>query len=268
MRTTTYEHPEYGAVSIENGWVPAPGYALRRRRVLDTLSRMPRGRLLDAGCGAGAMLRDYLALGFAPSGLELGEQAREIARRICAEHPEIGVHGEPSADWSQRFDYIVSFEVLEHIEDDLGALRQWCQWLKPNGRVVISVPAGPQRWNASDVWAGHYRRYTRETLTELLNGAGLAVDTLQTYGFPLVNVIQPVRALHQGRQLRKRGELAQDKDHGSSQSGIERGLETRLFPLQASWVGTRVMRTCCWLQDRFADTELGPGYFVTAHRSG
>lgn len=267
MNPHTHNHPDFGTVSIDNGWVPAPGYVLRRSRVLRSLAPLPRGTLLDVGCGAGALIRDLQGLGFSCTGLEMGEAARAVARNICADQPQIQILETPGSDWAKRFDYVVSFEVLEHIEDHERALATWCGWLKPGGRILLSVPAGPERWNASDVWAGHYRRYTRDMLLALANQAGLAVDTLQTYGFPLGNVIEPIRALHHKQQLRQRRDAAGDKYLGSTQSGIERGLETRLFPLQSSWLGVRMMRLFCQLQDVFAETERGTGYFLIARRS-
>jgi SAM-dependent methyltransferase len=263
MDRTTYDHPAFGTVSLQNGWVPAPGYVLRRHRVLKTLAGLPRGKLIDVGCGAGALVRDLQGMGFACTGLETGPGAHEIARRICADRAGLEIYS-AAQNWSREFDYVVSFEVLEHIEDDADALRQWMGWLRPGGRVLISVPAGPERWNASDVWAGHYRRYTRESLGRLLSEAGLVIDTFQTYGFPLANVLEPIRAMHHARQLRRRGTAADDKHESSAQSGVERGLEARVFPLQSSWLGVQALRICCELQELFASTDLGTGFFVTA----
>jgi SAM-dependent methyltransferase len=264
MNRRTHDHEYFGTVSIENGWVPAPGYVLRRQRILATLGPMRRGRLVEVGCGAGALVRDLHAMGFACSALEMGEQAREIAKRICADRPGLEIHAAPRPDWAGGFEYVLAFEVLEHIEDDRSAVKQWASWLAPRGKLILSVPAHPERWNVSDVWAGHFRRYTRASLEAVLAQAGLSVEHFETYGFPLINLIEPVRALHHGRQLRRRGKLADDKHEGSVHSGIDRTLETRLYPLQSSPVGVGILKLCARLQEMFSERELGTGYLVTA----
>jgi len=266
MRTDTFEHPVFGTVSLANGWVPAPGYALRRDRILALLRGLPRGRLLEVGCGAGALTRDLSTAGFECTGLELGEAAREVARKICADRPNVEIHGSWSDAWQGAFDYVAAFEVLEHIDDHESTARQWAGWLKPTGKLLISVPAHPSHWDASDVWAGHFRRYTRESLKQVLEQAGLAIEYLETWGFPLANAIAPVRALANARRLRERGEAASDKHHGSVNSGIERGIEARLFPLQASWLGVKMMLACFGIQKAFSTTELGTGYLAVASR--
>ncbi|HEV8550344.1 MAG TPA: class I SAM-dependent methyltransferase [Polyangiaceae bacterium] len=267
MNEKTHEHPLYGAVSRENGWVPAPGYVLRRDRVLDVFRGLARGRLLEVGCGAGALLRDLEQMGFACTGLELGARARTIARAICGDRPGIVLVDAPAPDWNASFDYVAAFEVLEHIEDDAAALGEWHDWLAGGGKLLLSVPAGPERWNASDVWAGHFRRYTRSTLTRVLREAGFELEHFETYGFPLSNWIEPVRALHHARVLAARGAEAGDKHAGTIESGIERTLEGRLYPLQASWLGTSILRAACKLQRAFAHRELGTGYLVVARRA-
>ena len=267
MKQQTHDHEYFGTVSIENGWVPPPSYVLRRQRIMATLGPMPRGKLLEVGCGAGALVRDLHAMGFACTAMELGEKAREIARRICADRPGLEIHAEPRPEWAEAFDYVVAFEVLEHIEDDFAAVKQWSSWLKPSGRLIVSVPAHPRRWSVSDVWAGHFRRYTRASLQAVIEQAGgLQVRTFESYGFPLSNLIEPIRALHHGRQLRQRGKAAADKHQGTVHSGIERTLETRLYPLQASLLGVGILRLCGRLQEIFKDRELGTGYLVTAPR--
>jgi SAM-dependent methyltransferase len=229
------------------------------------LRERPRGRLLEIGCGAGALIRDLNGAGFECIGLELGEAAREVACRICADR-NVEIHGTASAAWQGSFDYVAAFEVLEHIDDHEATARAWRDWLKPSGKLLISVPAHPKKWDASDVWAGHFRRYTRESLTEVLAQAGLAIEYLETWGFPLANAIAPVRALANARRLRARGDSATDKHHGSVNSGIERGVEAKLFPLQASWLGVKVMQACFGVQKAFSHTELGTGYLAVASR--
>ena len=62
------------------GWVPAPRYVLRRYCALKLARRLPRGRFLELGCGAGDLMVHLAALGYSGVGVELSEQARREAR--------------------------------------------------------------------------------------------------------------------------------------------------------------------------------------------
>ena len=254
-------HPVFGISAPEREWVPALRYALRRERVLALAGRLPRGRLLEVGCGAGALLHDLAERGFACEGLETSEEALELARFVNRDRPDVAIHAAPQPDWAGRFDALVSLEVLEHIEDDAAALAEWRGWLRPQGKLLLSVPARPELWNASDVWVGHCRRYDRAGLLRLLDRAGFEVERAECYGYPLSNWTERVRAWVHGRRLRAAGVPA-----GTARSGIERGIEARLYPLQASRLGTSLFRAGCRLQERYLDRELGTGHLVLAAR--
>jgi len=75
-------------------------------------------------------------------------------------------------------DVVVLLNVLEHIEDDVGAVRQLARILKPGGAVVIEVPAGPHLYDVYDKVLMHYRRYRLSGLKRLLRAAGLSPSAL------------------------------------------------------------------------------------------
>ena len=82
------------------------------------------------------------------------------------------------ADARQRpydleFDVVGAFDVLEHIAEDLDALRQLVRAVKPGGGVLLTVPQHPALWSPIDEYSHHQRRYTRQGLIELLRLGGL-----------------------------------------------------------------------------------------------
>ncbi len=73
------------------------------------------------------------------------------------------------------FDYIVAFNVLEHIEDDRAALDSWTGLLKEGGKIVILVPNHHGLYSAVDKAVGHCRRYSRAELVAKVEAAGLVI---------------------------------------------------------------------------------------------
>ena len=83
------------------------------------------------------------------------------------------------------FDGVVAGEVLEHIEAEGQALSEVARVLRPGGVLVLSVPAHPAWFGASDRWAGHVRRYTRASLADAIGDAGLELVRVRPWGFPM-----------------------------------------------------------------------------------
>jgi SAM-dependent methyltransferase len=79
---------------------------------------------------------------------------------------------------AQQFDLIIMLDVIEHIEHETDFLHENVQpHLKPNGTILISVPAHPSLFAAHDTFLGHYRRYTRKHLLQVANRDFLAFDS-------------------------------------------------------------------------------------------
>jgi hypothetical protein len=73
------------------------------------------------------------------------------------------------------------FDVIEHLADDLAALRQAHNLLSANGKLLLTVPAHMNLWSYSDKFAGHYRRYEYNDLAERLQSAGFTIDYLTQF---------------------------------------------------------------------------------------
>jgi SAM-dependent methyltransferase len=173
----------------------------------------PDTALLEVGCGMGAM-GARLAQRFDYLGVESDEASAAVAaERLAAVGSGRVVNaGFDTIDGSRRFDVVCAFEVLEHLEDDLAALRRWHSLLRPGGRLVISVPAYESQFGAVDELVGHYRRYDPEALARLMAGAGFDRVTLRVYGWPIGyltravhNVVARRRGLDEGIEERTAG---------------------------------------------------------------
>ncbi|WAT18761.1 class I SAM-dependent methyltransferase [Aurantiacibacter sp. MUD11] len=254
--------PVFGATPPAGSqWVPSPGFLLRRNRILKMMRDIPGGDLLELGCGAGAMLADFAALGHRCTAVETSEAARAGATQFHAGNPSVTILSETDPSWRESFDCVVSFEVLEHIEEDREALSEWLSYLRPGGKLVLSVPAGPHRWDASDEWAGHIRRYTRDGLTDLVTSCGAKVEQVETYGWPLANMLAPIRA-----RSKAKASAADSTAARTAESGIERSAERRMLPILKSLPGRLAMRGFFAMQAAAAPTDLGPGYLLLARK--
>jgi SAM-dependent methyltransferase len=70
---------------------------------------------------------------------------------------------------------LVAYNVLEHIEDHVGALQSMARLVRPDGYIVLVCPAFPFAMSQVDIATGHVRRYTRRSMRSALTAAGLRV---------------------------------------------------------------------------------------------
>jgi SAM-dependent methyltransferase len=158
----------------------------------------PPARVLEIGCGLGSFGR-LLATRYDYTGLEPDRTAYAAALERVGDLGrvlDIRVEELPPGD----FDLVCAFEVLEHLEDDLAALRAWQAQLRPGGSLLVSVPAGRDRFGPTDVKAGHFRRYDVGDLRSVLAEAGYANVAVRAYGFPVGYALEWGRNLYASRR--------------------------------------------------------------------
>jgi SAM-dependent methyltransferase len=162
-------------------------------RVIADLQLPERARILDAGCGSGRNMVELARLGTV-TGVELSETSVCLARaRETGDVIEGSVLEMPfDAD---SFDLAVSLDVIEHLEDDLGALRELRRVVAPGGCLLVTVPAYQWLWSAHDEINHHHRRYTRRTLQRVAEQAGWEQTRTTYFNSLLLPVAIVLRAL-------------------------------------------------------------------------
>ena len=80
------------------------------------------------------------------------------------------------------FDLVAAFDVIEHVEDDERVFGELTRVLRPDGRLILSVPLHPARWTTFDDYVGHARRYEPGVLQALLARHGLSVEQSAIFG--------------------------------------------------------------------------------------
>lgn len=164
-----------------------------RRVVMSTLRKALGGavagaRVLDVGCGTGYTLT-CLPEGVRAVGLDLSRASATFAKERAPSATIVRAKaGElPFADAS--FDAVLALDVLEHLDDDLGAAREIARVLRPGAPAVIAVPAMQFLWSDHDVALDHKRRYRLSEIVSVLERAGLRVEVSTYYNtllFPLI----------------------------------------------------------------------------------
>jgi SAM-dependent methyltransferase len=152
------------------------------RWIFGKLARHLGRRVLEVGCGIGTMTPFFLDREHVTC-IDLLPEAAATTRRAFAGHPHLEVRvadiadpATPAALAGRRFDTIVCLNVLEHIAADGRALRHMRDLLQPGGKLLLFVPAGAYLYGHLDRALGHYRRYARGPLCDLVRAQGLDVD--------------------------------------------------------------------------------------------
>jgi SAM-dependent methyltransferase len=168
-----------------------------RRTVLDgviaNLGLPGSARILDAGCGSGRNMVELSRYGRV-TGIELSETSVALARQRNAGEVISGSLLEmPFAQ--ESFDLAVTLDVIEHLEDDLAALRELRRTVAPGGALLVTVPAYQWLWSGHDEINHHHRRYTRGSLQKVAEAAGWRQERTTYFNSLLLPVAIMLRVL-------------------------------------------------------------------------
>jgi SAM-dependent methyltransferase len=163
-------------------------FVARKAIVLGLLKRfLPAAKapdIFDAGCGTGGMLKDLEKYGQLV-GADASEEAVKFCRLRGFEIAQCSVLDIPFQAGS--FDVVLGLDLIEHLDDDMGALRELYRVCRPGGLLVVTVPAFQFLWSHHDELNHHKRRYTRGQLRHRLTSASFQVlrsSYFNSYLFP------------------------------------------------------------------------------------
>lgn len=208
-----------------------PRAQLRYDVVSRILGNIRPATMLEIGCGQGAFgarqARHVEYLGVEPD----PDSCRIAAQRIEPLGGTVLNATHEAVPAGRTFDVVCAFEVLEHIDDDAGALKAWTGLIRPGGHFMMSVPAFPKRFGPMDAYVGHFRRYLPEDLRGRLEDAGLVVQDLRVYGWPLGYALEAVRNRIDAKKLARAGEATPAELTAAS---------GRTFQPKSPWTATAV----------------------------
>lgn len=157
--------------------------------------------LLDVGCGAGSILAHLsavcprLELTGAEVRLDALRHARTRVRGV--ELLQLDIRKLP---FMQHFDVVCAFDVLEHLDDDLAALRELAKAVRVGGGLIVTVPQHPRLWSRVDEFSGHRRRYRRRELVARVRRAGFSIRRVTSFA----TLVMPGLLWSRARDRRRR----------------------------------------------------------------
>lgn len=172
---------------MADGMQSNPGRNIRHKALLNSIGY---GKVLDFGSGDGQFVLKMIENGIDAVGWEQSKVGFDKANAAAREKGINGVffNVKEIKEIKILFDYIVISEVLEHIKSPELTLQEVSKSLKPDGKIIITVPAGPI--SKFDKFIGHYRHYTKKSLTGLIENSNLKVVAVTQIGFPIVNIVR------------------------------------------------------------------------------
>jgi 2-polyprenyl-3-methyl-5-hydroxy-6-metoxy-1,4-benzoquinol methylase len=205
----------YGEIEDESFWF------IHRNNCLVELVRQfsPSGPIFDIGGGNGTVSLAFEKNGFPtvlvepqPGGIKNASD-RGLTSLVCASFEKAGF-------FDNSLPSVAMLDVVEHIQADHEFIKSIKQKLIPGGLMYISVPAFEFIWTIKDEYYGHYRRYTRSSISKLLRDEGLEV-LYTSYIFSILPFpIFFLRALPNRLGLNKNIQKLEQSQHKKGQQGL------------------------------------------------
>ncbi len=162
-------------------------FVARRDIIFRILKRIVKkeSKILDIGCSNGVLLKSLEHQGYANIyGVDINNSAINycittgLKTAFCMD----GAHLNFS---DNEFDIIIASDVLEHIDNDKSALKEWLRVLKPGGKLIVFVPAFNFLWSNHDILNQHYRRYSKKVFVKTVTQAGFEIKKVSYWNFLL-----------------------------------------------------------------------------------
>jgi SAM-dependent methyltransferase len=163
-------------------------------KLLNSVLGGNNNKILDIGCGTGTELEILSKFGKVTA-LDTNENAVNLTRELGYDtiHADIQNYA-----FTEQYDCICCFDILEHIEQDEQVLMNIYKALKPGGFFVFTVPAHQWLFSPHDKYLDHKRRYSKKDIKEKLIKANFSIKTISFWNsllFPLVAIIRLIKIL-------------------------------------------------------------------------
>jgi 2-polyprenyl-3-methyl-5-hydroxy-6-metoxy-1,4-benzoquinol methylase len=170
----------------EEGYRDVEGTTERYNRwIFDLIRPDIRGKILEIGAGTGKFSAQLRSLGSSLTAVEPSVRLGKHLRERVVQIPDVTIVEGVLSDVTEReFDAAVMLNVLEHIEDDGAVLTEVLERLAPGGTLSIWVPAFEFLYSDFDKKVGHFRRYRKPQLVQVVTAAGFTVRSARYVNLP------------------------------------------------------------------------------------
>ena len=171
---------KYHDVETDHWW-----FKSRRKYLIDLLKKIPKdSKILDVGCSSGVFLSDLENLGFDSNnlyGIDISEKAILNSKKNGLVNTF--VMDAQNIILTEKFDIIIASDCLEHLKDDIQAIKNWKILLKKDGKMYVFVPAFKSLWSYHDEVNMHFRRYTKQELKMKIENEDLEIIKSSYWNF-------------------------------------------------------------------------------------
>ncbi len=189
VRQQSFPDEWYSLASENHFWFEWRFAAIRAQLSAVGVDVSQPARAFEIGCGSGTLTRQFerdTAWTVDGTDLNLGALCRHQGGRGRVLYYDIT---ERRQDFLEEYDYLLLFDVLEHIEDTEPFLRAAFLHLRPSGMAFIGAPALQSLFSPYDIAAGHVRRYNKSSLRGELEGFEVEVVDTRYWGMGLTPLL-------------------------------------------------------------------------------
>jgi ubiquinone/menaquinone biosynthesis C-methylase UbiE len=197
--------------------------------------------LLNIGCGTGGTIGVLERFGTVDN-VDISDDAIKYMKKHGYDRLT-KVDGIELPFKDKRYDILGAFDVLEHIDDHIAALKEWRRVLKDDGAIVLTVPAYQWLWSDHDVSLHHKRRYTIKRLSEAAKQADLKIDRKSyaiVFSLPLVVTFRFLNKVS-GRKTGAETSYVDVPDWVNSLFAKFLGIEANMHKIMSFPAGTSVV---------------------------
>lgn len=204
-------------------------FAARREILAAEIARLPLpkpARILEVGCGPGGNLAMLQRFGEVKA-IEPDAESRAYAAEHSGVEIKPGLLPQSIPEFGARFDLVAAFDVIEHVDDDAGAVAALGRLIQPGGFMIATVPAYRWMWSDHDAAHHHKRRYDLPAFRAVFEQGGLTVRRASHFNTLLFPPIAAVRLAKNAARVAGTDEAMPPRPLNSMLKalfGMERGL--------------------------------------------
>lgn len=225
----TLAFPILAKLEAKNFW-----FCARNRLIIYAIKHyFPKAKtFLEIGCGTGFVLQgiEKNLSHLNCSGSEIFSSGLEFANQRLSKTTLFQMDAR-KIPFSEEFDIIGAFDVLEHIEQDKDVLRQMYQATQMGGGIILTVPQHPWLWSQADAYAHHVRRYVKQDLIMKLKEAGFKVVKVTSFVSLLLPLMLMSR-LNKQAKAKNYDPMSELKISGALNQVLEKVLDIERWLIQ------------------------------------